>query len=733
MKTIIPKVKKPKLINNALFKNALNDYITNSTDEVISKNIHDLRHFTNHWLGFPTKDRIDEMKKMLPFLGKLLNYEVVSKRLSKINSYDYEPFGIHISAIIPELETIINELISKYKDLPQGIRKAELWLKPIAEDALSSSDLEAAIYFASRGRKDLIDINKIKDGWHSAICNSIIRGQPVGKISNTVLERAKNKVISLSEAAEVLKFNETLPTFFSYRDEERDFIDATFFRSIEWFDITGFEPWINSFAHEASLSTSYGLDQIPTSWWLFFQCRSDLWLKRVEKISIETMLWTLMNGPLEKNKPWRQFFPNRHDRQYYNTDYIPIAGILPFVWHKINPQNLKYTIIDDALELLFSAQLKCGAWSLETKDNKPDIIATCFAIHGIALAKPKGWKLVCKKAADWLLSVQGEGGYWHIDGGPTIMLTVLVLDSINLSNESDQLTFNFHTRESRDLNRTNKKYAYDFSKENYYNPIPPKILSKSFKDLVTLIKPKVAIVVATSVELEQTLQLLIPLKRRNKILKTVHKNFTYYLGRIGAFNSVIILSNMGSDGPTGSLLAVENLIIDWDPQVIFLVGIAFGADYNKHKPGDVLVAEYIIPYEQQRVGKKIVFRNPIPPTSHLLINRFKNTIDWKFQRPDKTLCEIHYGPILSGSKLVDNPKFKQDLLNQYPNAMGGEMEGAGLWSSASSHGKDWIIVKSVCDWGDGNKDKEFQKLAAASSMSLCNHVLSDPYVLDGIK
>ena len=63
--------------------------------------------------------------------------------------------------------------------------------------------------------------------------------------------------------------------------------------------------------------------------------------------------------------------------------------------------------------------------------------------------------------------------------------------------------------------------------------------------------------------------------------------------------------------------------------------------------------------------------------------------------------------MLSGEKLIDSGGFKQTLLDQFPTAIGGEMEGAGLWASADRAKTDWLLVKGVCDWADGEKDDSF--------------------------
>lgn len=76
---------------------------------------------------------------------------------------------------------------------------------------------------------------------------------------------------------------------------------------------------------------------------------------------------------------------------------------------------------------------------------------------------------------------------------------------------------------------------------------------------------------------------------------------------------------------------------------------------------------------------------------------------------------------------------KARLLEQYPDAVGGEMEAAGLYSAASELGTDWIVVKAICDWADGNKSDDHRDLAAAASASLVHEVLSNPHVFNDIK
>src|SRR5690606_1267330 len=38
----------------------------------------------------------------------------------------------------------------------------------------------------------------------------------------------------------------------------------------------------------------------------------------------------------------------------------------------------------------------------------------------------------------------------------------------------------------------------------------------------------------------------------------------------------------------------------------------------------------------------------------------------------------------------------------------------------------WIVVKAICDWGDGSKTKEFQPLAANNAAAVVQAMLAEP-------
>lgn len=202
---------------------------------------------------------------------------------------------------------------------------------------------------------------------------------------------------------------------------------------------------------------------------------------------------------------------------------------------------------------------------------------------------------------------------------------------------------------------------------------------------------------------------------------------TYYdLGSIGGARTFMLRSEMGSGGPSGSTTTVSEAITTLNPSAIIMVGIAFGIDENTQQIGDILISKQLLGYELQRVGtgKKselvIIPRGDRPSASPRLLARFRDgELHWDG-------AKVRFGLVLSGDKLVDNIDFRDQLCTLEPEAIGGEMEGEGLYSAAHRAKIDWIMVKAICDWADGKKDKNKsrrQETAAHNAASFVLHVI----------
>jgi nucleoside phosphorylase len=281
--------------------------------------------------------------------------------------------------------------------------------------------------------------------------------------------------------------------------------------------------------------------------------------------------------------------------------------------------------------------------------------------------------------------------------------------------------------------RDNAEPAVDYSNEEWRNrPLPP-LRPVKREECEDMIQPQIGILVATEIERQAVLRRMRPPQSKRAVLQVYAGNNTYFLGRLGLTDIVLCMTAMGSSGRDGSTLVTAEIIRSWKLPAVIMVGIAFGKDPAKQQIGHVLISDRIVPYGPERIGQSAnENRGSELPARPLLLNRFRNVVGWSFKAPNGRECGIQIGPILSGDKLVDNHEFKRDLFKRYPTAIGGEMEGVGVAASAERENCEWIVVKAICDWGDGTKTKLHQGFAAASSVALVEHVLNQLGALDAL-
>ncbi len=173
-----------------------------------------------------------------------------------------------------------------------------------------------------------------------------------------------------------------------------------------------------------------------------------------------------------------------------------------------------------------------------------------------------------------------------------------------------------------------------------------------------------------------------------------------------------VRSNAGSTGSSGSELVSSDAIREASPEYVISLGICFGLKDDKQNLGDVLVSEEIIDYEKTRLGEGgTIERGPKIPANPKLLSAAQN-----IKKSHQGNFTVNSGVILSGMKLFDNEKKRTELIERFPDAIGGEMEGTGLMAAAARENTKWILIKAICDWGY-KKGKKEQALAANNASS----------------
>jgi nucleoside phosphorylase len=229
---------------------------------------------------------------------------------------------------------------------------------------------------------------------------------------------------------------------------------------------------------------------------------------------------------------------------------------------------------------------------------------------------------------------------------------------------------------------------------------------------------KVLIVTATKVEAEEVLAQFCQASGAEGESCFIGRKTYCALGEVGGVELYMVQSEMGSGTPGGSAITVSKAINDISPIAVILVGICFGSKDKGQKLGHILVSKQLHSYEPQKVtSKRWISLGDTVTASEDLLDKFRHG-DLKFKGVRR-----HFGLMLSGEKLIKDLRFRQRALKEKPQAIGGEMEGAGFYVAARDAGVHWIIVKAICDWADEKKDDKWQRKAARNAAAFTLHVI----------
>ena len=176
--------------------------------------------------------------------------------------------------------------------------------------------------------------------------------------------------------------------------------------------------------------------------------------------------------------------------------------------------------------------------------------------------------------------------------------------------------------------------------------------------------------------------------------------------------NIIVFCLLGM-GRVQAAIATADAIRKWRSPYIILVGIAGGIANNGINIGDVLIADQIIDYELQKVttaGPQI--RYDVYRADPRLLNAYRNFRTVKarepleINRPASGTLNHHFGPIVSGDKVIAVNTILALYQSDWPRLIGVEMEAAGVATAAfqSSAQPGFFMIRGVSDLADENKD-----------------------------
>jgi nucleoside phosphorylase len=208
---------------------------------------------------------------------------------------------------------------------------------------------------------------------------------------------------------------------------------------------------------------------------------------------------------------------------------------------------------------------------------------------------------------------------------------------------------------------------------------------------------------------------------------TGHSGFTHIyretqLVTLKGSNLRIVATASTSMGLTAATIATTQLIMQFRPRLIVMIGIAAGTKSGGKKFGDVLVADPSVDYSSGKVVSKNGSRVFEPDSYPIGISPRHRIVLKKFQSEKVVFEEIrkkwtdltpegpnrmHLGALGSADQVIDNRSMILEIEGHWRKLIGVEMETYGVYRATfeAPEPKPRVLsFKSVCDFAEGKKD-----------------------------
>jgi nucleoside phosphorylase len=192
----------------------------------------------------------------------------------------------------------------------------------------------------------------------------------------------------------------------------------------------------------------------------------------------------------------------------------------------------------------------------------------------------------------------------------------------------------------------------------------------------------------------------------------------------------IVVVQLAGMGNQNSAWTTSDVINDWHPRAVLVVGIAAGA--GEALLGDVVVGSAVLYYEAGTATQAGIQSEPyMYPADAQLYHKAITTGVWIEEilavRPDNSSARpsVRYGVIASGEKVVADESMRDAIARVHRKMIAIEMEAFGVAAAASR--SDFLVrqlaIRGICDKADQKKDDRWQDYAAAAAASFVRHYL----------
>lgn len=185
-----------------------------------------------------------------------------------------------------------------------------------------------------------------------------------------------------------------------------------------------------------------------------------------------------------------------------------------------------------------------------------------------------------------------------------------------------------------------------------------------------------------------------------------------------------------SMGLTAASIATTQLVLQFRPRIVLMIGIAAGTRDGGKQFGDVLVADPSVDYNSGKVIQEDGVRGFQPDPYPLGLNARLRSVLQKYRGPNQQLFvdiragwkgkmppsanRLHVGPVGAADQVIDDPSRVLEIQRNWRKLIGVEMETYGVYRAcheAPEPKPRFVSFKSVCDFA-AEKSDSWQAYAA---------------------
>jgi nucleoside phosphorylase len=200
--------------------------------------------------------------------------------------------------------------------------------------------------------------------------------------------------------------------------------------------------------------------------------------------------------------------------------------------------------------------------------------------------------------------------------------------------------------------------------------------------------------------------------------------------RINSGKSLRVVATASSSmGLTAAAIATTQLVLQFRPRLIVMIGIAAGTRSGNKQFGDVLVADPSVDYASGKYVNVDGVREFLPDPYPIGINaRVRSVLQryasnpavfanirsrWMGQKPPG-LNRLHIGPLGAADQVIDDPTRVIEITKNWRKLVGVEMETYAVYRACHESPDPkprFVSFKSVCDFA-AEKTDSWQEYAA---------------------